>query len=157
MFLFVHSYCKARCADFCWRAVQISIIIIIIIIKTLVKIICWVRPTRQARHPQLPWRLRVSGCHFHNSKHMIKLKRNNKNNLLFQVKTENPPLVFCLLIYHFLSSVSIKPMTTMLVFCGACVCVSVGVCGVLCMCGRKCLWHAYLLCKRPGLSWERAP
>ena len=36
--------------------------------------------------------------------------------LLFQVKTENPPLLFCLLIYRFLSSVSIKPMTTMLVF-----------------------------------------
>ena len=29
MFLFVHSYCKARCADFCLRAIQLSIIIII--------------------------------------------------------------------------------------------------------------------------------
>ena len=30
MFLVVQSYCKARCADFCQRAIQISIIIIII-------------------------------------------------------------------------------------------------------------------------------
>ena len=36
--------------------------------------------------------------------------------LLFQIKTEKPPLLFCLLISGFLSSVSIKPMTTMLVF-----------------------------------------
>ena len=48
--------------------------------------------------------------------------------LLFQVKTENPPLLFCLLIYHFLSSVSIKPMTTMLVFFFFVVCVCVCVC-----------------------------
>ena len=27
MFLFVHSYCKAPCADFCSRAIHISIII----------------------------------------------------------------------------------------------------------------------------------
>ena len=47
--------------------------------------------------------------------------------LLFQVKTENPPLLFCLLIYHFPSSVSIKLMTTMLMFL-RCVCVCV--CGV---------------------------
>ena len=41
----------------------------------------------------------------------------------------------------------------------ACVlrCMCVCECGVLCMCGRKCLWHAYLLCKRPGLSWDGAP
>ena len=46
--------------------------------------------------------------------------------LLFQVKTENPPLLFCLLISRFLSSVSIKPMTTMLVFLrGVCMCVCV--------------------------------
>ena len=37
-------------------------------------------------------------------------------SLLFQIKTEHPPLLFCLLISGFLSSVSIKPMTTMLVF-----------------------------------------
>ena len=49
--------------------------------------------------------------------------------------------LFCLLISRFLSSVSIKPMTTMLVFlrCG-------------CVCVRVWVWHAYLLCKRPGLS-----
>ena len=47
---------------------------------------------------------------------------NKKKNLLFQVKTENPPLLVCLLIYHFLSSVSIKPMTSMLVFLW-CVCM----------------------------------
>ena len=46
---------------------------------------------------------------------------------LFQVKTENPPLLFCLLIYHFLSSVSIKPMTTMLVF-------------------LRCLWQTHQPC-----------
>ena len=59
--------------------------------------------------------------------------------LLFQVKTENPPLLFCLLIYHFLSSVSIKPMTTMLVFLRACarVCVYVFVC--VCVCGGGCV------------------
>ena len=50
--------------------------------------------------------------------------------LLFQIKTENPPLLFCLLISHFLSSVSIKPMTTMLVFL-RCVCA----CGCLWVCG----------------------
>ena len=33
-------------------------------------------------------------------------------SLFFQAKTENPPLLFCLLISRFLSSVSIKPMTT---------------------------------------------
>ena len=31
MFLFVHSYCKTRSADFCSRAIQTSIIIFIII------------------------------------------------------------------------------------------------------------------------------
>ena len=70
--------------------------------------------------------------------------------LLFQVKTENPPLLCCLLISRFLSSVSIKPMTTMLVFL-RCVCV----CGwveCLLVCVRVWVWHAYLLCKRPGLS-----
>ena len=69
--------------------------------------------------------------------------------LLFQVKTENPPLLFCVLIYHFLSSVSMKPMTTMLVFL-RCVCVCVWMCGVfvgLCVCVA-----CYLLCKHPGLS-----
>ena len=51
--------------------------------------------------------------------------------LLFQVKIGNPPLLFCLLIYHFLSSVSIKPMTTMLVFLQCvCVCVHTCVCGL---------------------------
>ena len=45
--------------------------------------------------------------------------------LLFQVRTENPPLLFCRLIYDFLSSVAIKPMTTMLVFFAVCVCVCV--------------------------------
>ena len=50
--------------------------------------------------------------------------------LLFQVKTENSPLLFCLLIYHFLSSVSINPMTSMLMFL-RCACVSVCVC--MCM------------------------
>ena len=62
-------------------------------------------------------------------------------SLLFQVKTENPPLLFCLLISSFLSSVSIKPMTTMLVFLW-CVCVCVGgwsVCGCVCVCGSGML------------------
>ena len=57
---------------------------------------------------------------------------------------------FCLLIYHFLNYVSIKPMTTMLVFL-RCVCV----CGwveCLWVCVRVWVWHAYLLCERPGLS-----
>ena len=57
--------------------------------------------------------------------------------LLFQVKTENPPLLFCLLIYNFLSSGSIKPMTTILVFLrggrGVYVCVHV------------CVWHVCVL------------
>ena len=72
--------------------------------------------------------------------------------LLIQIKTENPPLLFCLLISHFLSSVSIKPMTTMLVFLRCVWCVGGGVGGCLCVRARVCVWHAYLLCKRPGLS-----
>ena len=68
--------------------------------------------------------------------------------LLFQVKTEDPPLLVCLLISRFLSSVSIKPMTTMLAFFEVWVCwVFVGVCACV---GVACL--SYLLCKRPGLS-----
>ena len=64
--------------------------------------------------------------------------------LLFHVKTESPPLLFCLLIYHFLSSVSIKPMTAMLVFL-RCVCV--------CMCVYVCVCGALIcFCKRLGLS-----
>ena len=58
----------------------------------------------------------------------------------FQVKTENSPLLFCLLIYHFLFSVSIKPMTTMLVFLrGVCVCVCVFVCVPACLTLCVCL------------------
>ena len=38
MFLFVHSYCKMRCADCYYYAIQISIIIIIIILLLLVLI-----------------------------------------------------------------------------------------------------------------------
>ena len=56
--------------------------------------------------------------------------------LLFQVKTENPPLLFYLLISRFLSSVSIKPMTTMLMFLR---CVGGGVCGCVCVCGSGML------------------
>ena len=42
--------------------------------------------------------------------------------------------VIGLLIYHFLSSVFIKPMSTMLVFCGVYVCVGVGgVCVSVCV------------------------
>ena len=26
-----------------------------------------------------------------------------------------------------------------------------------CVCVCVCMWHAYLLCKRPGISWDRAP
>ena len=54
-------------------------------------------------------------------------------------QTENPPLLFCLLISRFLSSVSIKPMTyyacvfAVIVF--VCVCVCVGVFVGVCMCG----------------------
>ena len=60
--------------------------------------------------------------------------------LLFQVKTENPPLLFCLLISSFLSSVSIKPTTTMLVFFAVCVCVcGWGVCGCVGVCGSGML------------------
>ena len=69
-------------------------------------------------------------------------------SLLVQVKTENPLLLFCLLISRFLSSVSIKSMTTMLVFL-RCVCVWGG---CLWVCVRVLVWHAYLLCKRAGLS-----
>ena len=54
--------------------------------------------------------------------------------LLFQVKTENLPLLFCLLIYHFLFSVSIKPMTSMLMFL-RCVCVCVVLCVHVHACG----------------------
>ena len=53
--------------------------------------------------------------------------------LLFQVKTEKSPLLFCLLIYNFLSSVSVKPMTTMLVFLR---CVRVCACVCVCVCVR---------------------
>ena len=53
--------------------------------------------------------------------------------LLFQFKTENPPLLFCPLIYRFLSSVSIKPKTSMLVFFAGCVWVRVCVGGGLCV------------------------
>ena len=59
--------------------------------------------------------------------------------LLFHVKTENPPLLFCLLIFRFLSSVSIKSVSTMLVFLrGVCmyVCVFVCVCVCVCVCVR---------------------
>ena len=79
-------------------------------------------------------------------------------NLLFQVKTENPPLLFCVLIYHFLSSVSMKPMTTMLVFLRAgcvCVCVYEYVCVCVCVCAACVRFEMNVLicsCKRPGLS-----
>ena len=58
--------------------------------------------------------------------------------LLFQVKTENPPLLFCLLIFHFLSSVSIKPMLLCLCFCGVCVCVCVR--GGACLSALSASW-----------------
>ena len=58
----------------------------------------------------------------------------------------------CLLIYHFLSSVSIKPMTTMLVFLQGwcvcvceCVCVSVSVSVCVCVCVCVACECAYLL------------
>ena len=68
--------------------------------------------------------------------------------LLFQVKTENPPLLFCLLIYHFRSSVSVKPMTTMLVFLRCmcvCVCVCVYVCVHVCV-GGVCVYVCVCVC-----------
>ena len=37
-----------------------------------------------------------------------------------------------------------------------CVCVCVCVCRGVCGCVRVWVWHAYLLCKRPGLSWDGA-
>ena len=72
---------------------------------------------------------------------------------LFQVKTENPPLLFCLLIYHFLSSVSIKPMTTMLVFLRACAraCVYVFVCVCVCVCVGVCVYVC--VCVYAYQSW----
>ena len=69
--------------------------------------------------------------------------------LLFQVKTENPSLLSCLLIYHFLSSVSIKPMSTVIVFFFAvcvCVCVCVSVCVCVCVYVCACRWCC---CKAP--------
>ena len=72
------------------------------------------------------------------------------NSIEGVVSTPGLAELFCLLISRFLSSVSIKPMTTMLVFLRrVCVCVWV-VC--LWVCVRVWVWHAYLLCKRPGLS-----
>ena len=71
--------------------------------------------------------------------------------LLFQVKTENLPLLFCLMIYHFLSSVPIKPLTSMLAYLQcACMCVCVCVCVHVCVCVVcvcVCFWNecAYLL------------
>ena len=56
--------------------------------------------------------------------------------LLFQVKTKNPPLLICLLIYHFLYSVSIKPMTAKLVILRG-VCVRVGGYVCVCVCVRR--------------------
>ena len=52
----------------------------------------------------------------------------------FKTHTRQP----CLLIYHFLSSVSIKPMTTILVFL-RCVCVYVCVCVLVCVCVFVCV------------------
>ena len=57
--------------------------------------------------------------------------------LLFQVKTENSPLLFSLLIYHFFLLFSIKHMTTMLVFFAVCVCMCVFVC--VCVCVHVCV------------------
>ena len=82
--------------------------------------------------------------------------------LLFQVKIENPPLLFCLLISCFLSSVSIKPMTTVLVVL-QCVCVCVCVWEVfvyVCVCARVrvCVCGVLIcFCKHPGLSWDGPP
>ena len=80
--------------------------------------------------------------------------------LFFQVKTENQSLLFCQLIYRFLSSVSTIPMTTMLVFLRvACVCVGVG--GGICVCVCACVCLACVrfeinvlkcFCKHPRLS-----
>ena len=47
-----------------------------------------------------------------------------------------------------------NPWLLCLCFCGVCVC---GWVECLWVCVRVWVWHAYLLCKRPGLSWDGAP
>ena len=59
------------------------------------------------------------------------------------------PVLFCLLICHFLSSASIKPMTTMLLvlWCVCvCVCVCVCACACVCVCMCVCVWMWGCLC-----------
>ena len=41
--------------------------------------------------------------------------------------------------------------------CVFAVCVWLWVCVYVCGCVRVWVWHAYLLCKHPGLSWDGAP
>ena len=64
--------------------------------------------------------------------------------LLFQVKTETLPLLFCLPIYHFLSSVNPSNPSQVCLFFALCVCVRVHVvCAVacnLCLCACVCVW-----------------
>ena len=59
--------------------------------------------------------------------------------LFLQVKAENPPLLFCILICRFLSSHSTKPSLAMHVFV-VCVCVCV------CVCVRACVSECVSAC-----------
>ena len=52
---------------------------------------------------------------------------------LFSLKSKRKTHVFCLLIYHFLSPVAIKPMTSMLVF-------------LWCVCVCLCMWFCVCMC-----------
>ena len=63
----------------------------------------------------------------------------------------HPPLLFCVMMYHFLSSVSIRPMATVLAVLGrifflrcVCVCVCVCVCGG--GCARVCVPACVCVC-----------
>ena len=76
----------------------------------------------------------------------VKVRKQARHfTLLFQVKTENPTssLLPTDLSFSFFS-VSIKPMTTMLVF-SRCVCVHVE-CLCMCVCARMCVCACVCIC-----------
>ena len=72
---------------------------------------------------------------------------------LFSLKSKRKTHVFCLLIYHFLSPVAIKPMTSMLVFlwcdcvCGfVCACVWCQRLHAICTCVLACVYVCVCVC-----------
>ena len=67
--------------------------------------------------------------------------------LLFEVKPENLPLLFCMLICCFRSSYSANPFACNACVCGVCVC-SVG---VVCVCVRVCVCGWVCMCMRVGV------